>query len=99
MSFRFSKTLCHPAAFLHLGKLGNIYTLPERSRAGRAARPKEAHMPQEKVLIVEDEENARTGLAELVSSWGFRTETAKDGLEGLEKITAWAPSIVLTDLK
>jgi DNA-binding NtrC family response regulator len=56
-------------------------------------------MPAEKVLIVEDEENARVGLAELVSSWGFRTETARDGLEGLEKITAWAPAIVLTDLK
>src|SRR5256714_1221838 len=56
-------------------------------------------MSQEKVLIVEDEENARTGLAELVSGWGFRTETAKDGLEGLEKVTTWGPSIVLTDLK
>jgi DNA-binding NtrC family response regulator len=56
-------------------------------------------MNQEKVLIVEDEENARTGLAELVSGWGFRTETAKDGMEGLEKVTTWSPSIVLTDLK
>jgi DNA-binding NtrC family response regulator len=56
-------------------------------------------MNQEKVLIVEDEENARTGLAELVSEWGFRTETAKDGVEGLEKVTTWSPSIVLTDLK
>lgn len=56
-------------------------------------------MTQEKVLIVEDEENARTGLAELVCGWGYRAETAKDGLDGLEKVTTWAPSIVLTDLK
>jgi DNA-binding NtrC family response regulator len=56
-------------------------------------------MSLEKVLIVEDEENARTGLAELVSAWGYRAETAKDGLEGLDKINTWAPSIVLTDLK
>lgn len=56
-------------------------------------------MNQEKVLIVEDEENERTGLAELVSAWGYRTETAKDGLEGLEKVTAWSPGIVITDLK
>ncbi|HKS74330.1 MAG TPA: sigma-54 dependent transcriptional regulator [Terriglobales bacterium] len=56
-------------------------------------------MSQEKVLIVEDEENERTGLAELVSSWGYRAETARDGAEGLEKVTAWAPSIVVTDLK
>ena len=56
-------------------------------------------MSHEKVLIVEDEENERTGLAELVSSWGYRTETARDGLEGLEKAAQWTPSIVVTDLK
>ena len=54
---------------------------------------------QEKVLIVEDEENERTGLAELISAWGYRAETAKDGLEGLEKVATWSPGIVLTDLK
>ena len=56
-------------------------------------------IPQEKVLIVEDEENERTGLAELVSAWGYRTDVAKDGLEGLEKVATWAPAIVITDLK
>src|SRR5208283_4671809 len=56
-------------------------------------------MSHEKVLIVEDEENERTGLAELVSSWGYRAETACDGVEGLEKAEQWTPSIVVTDLK
>src|SRR5437660_1215071 len=56
-------------------------------------------MSQEKVLIVEDEENERSGLAELVGAWGYRTETAKDGAEGLEKFTSWAPAIVVTDIK
>ena len=56
-------------------------------------------MNHEKVLIVEDEENERTGLAELVTGWGYRAETAKDGAEGLEKATSWAPSIVVTDMK
>lgn len=56
-------------------------------------------MMQEKVLIVEDEENERTGLAELVSAWGYRTETAKDGMEGFEKFTSWVPGIVITDIK
>ena len=54
---------------------------------------------QEKVLIVEDEENERSGLAELVSAWGYRTDIARDGLEGLEKVAAWSPGIVITDLK
>jgi DNA-binding NtrC family response regulator len=56
-------------------------------------------MNQEKVLIVEDEENERTGLAELISAWGYRTETARDGMEGLEKVASWSPGIVVTDLK
>jgi len=56
-------------------------------------------MNHEKVLIIEDEENERTGLAELISAWGYRTETARDGMEGLEKVNTWSPSIVVTDMK
>ena len=56
-------------------------------------------MSQEKILIVEDEENERTGLSELISSWGYATDTARDGQEGHEKIGAWSPTIVITDLK
>ncbi len=54
---------------------------------------------QEKVLIVEDELHALVGLAELVSGWGYRTETARDGVEALEKNQSWSPGIVVTDLK
>jgi len=56
-------------------------------------------MNSEKVLIVEDEENERSGLAELVSAWGYSTETACDGVEGMEKVEEWGPAIVVTDLK
>ncbi len=56
------------------------------------------HTPT-KVLIVEDEIHALMGLAELISGWGYRTETAKDGVEGYEKVLAWDPAIVVTDLK
>ncbi len=52
-----------------------------------------------KVLIAEDEPNALMGLAELISGWGYRTETARDGMEAWEKIAAWDPAIVVTDLK
>jgi DNA-binding NtrC family response regulator len=55
-------------------------------------------MAQEKILIVEDEESERTGLAELVQSWGYRAETARDGLDALDKVTAWSPGIVVTDI-
>ncbi len=53
----------------------------------------------EKVLIVEDEPHALMGLAELISGWGYRTDTARDGIEGWEKILSWSPAIVVTDLK
>ncbi|HEU5458214.1 MAG TPA: sigma-54 dependent transcriptional regulator [Terracidiphilus sp.] len=57
-------------------------------------------MPNDvKVLIVEDEPHALMGLAELVSGWGYRTETARDGIEGWEKALAWDPAIIVTDLK
>ncbi len=52
-----------------------------------------------KVLIVEDEPHALMGLAELISGWGYRTETARDGVEGWEKALQWNPAIVVTDLK
>lgn len=52
-----------------------------------------------KVLIVEDEPHALMGLAELISGWGYQTETARDGVEGWEKALSWEPAIVVTDLK
>jgi DNA-binding NtrC family response regulator len=52
-----------------------------------------------KVLIAEDEPNALAGLAELISGWGYSTETARDGLEAWEKVLSWDPAIVVTDLK
>jgi DNA-binding NtrC family response regulator len=54
---------------------------------------------QARVLIVEDEENARTGLTELVQSWGYDAEGAADGVEGLALVRSWTPAIIVTDLK
>ena len=70
-----------------------------RFQANFARISRTAELALEKVLIVEDELHARTGLTELVESWGYRAECAADGMEGLEKIHQWAPSIVVTDLK
>ena len=40
-------------------------------------------MAKSRVLIVDDEENQRTGLAAMVQSWGYSAETAKDGQDAL----------------
>jgi DNA-binding NtrC family response regulator len=52
----------------------------------------------ERVLIVEDEPSARTGLTELVRTWGFTVDSAGDGEEALQKVTSFRPSIIITDL-
>src|SRR4026208_72595 len=52
----------------------------------------------ERVLIVEDEPSTRLGLTELVSTWGFTTDSAADGEEALQRITTFRPSIVISDL-
>jgi DNA-binding NtrC family response regulator len=53
---------------------------------------------RERVLIVEDDTSARTGLLQLVRSWGFVAEAAADGREGLAMVTSFRPAVVLTDL-
>jgi len=52
----------------------------------------------ERVLIVEDEPSTRLGLTELVRTWGFTTDSAGDGDEALQRITAFRPSIIISDL-
>ncbi len=51
-----------------------------------------------RVLIVDDEENQRTGLASMISSWGFTAETAADGVEALEKLSEIPVHVLVTDL-
>jgi DNA-binding NtrC family response regulator len=52
----------------------------------------------ERVLIVEDEDATRAGLAELVRTWGFVTEAAANGEEALRLVTTFRPSIVVSDM-
>jgi DNA-binding NtrC family response regulator len=56
-------------------------------------------MTPERVLIIEDEDNARSAMAELLQVWGYSTEAAEDGIEGLAKAESWRPSIILLDLQ
>ncbi len=55
--------------------------------------------PKGKVLIVDDEPNARSALAELLRDDGYTTETASDGLRALALLEQFEPDVVLTDLK
>ncbi len=51
-----------------------------------------------RVLIVDDEENQRVGLASMVSAWGFTAETAADGQEALDRLSTFPAHVLVTDL-
>jgi DNA-binding NtrC family response regulator len=53
---------------------------------------------RDRILIVEDDPPTRVGLTELVRTWGFTTEAAADGEEALQRITAFRPSVIISDL-
>ncbi|MCC6988528.1 MAG: response regulator, partial [Acidobacteria bacterium] len=57
-----------------------------------------AAVAAQRVLIVEDDESARVGLTELVRTWGFTVESAPDGEAALAMVTAFRPTLVVSDL-
>jgi DNA-binding NtrC family response regulator len=52
-----------------------------------------------KILIVDDEANARSALAELLDDAGYSVSTAADGRTALLQVEQADPDVVLTDLK
>ena len=58
----------------------------------------QAQRPGSSVMVVDDEESQRSGLAAMVGSWGYRVDTAADGQEALEKLSEGMPDVIITDL-
>src|SRR5579863_9732796 len=54
--------------------------------------------PHVRVLVADDEENQRAGLAKMIQSWGFTVDTAFDGQEALEKLSQTPVHVLVTDL-
>lgn len=50
------------------------------------------------VLVVEDDEDMRVILKQLLEHHGWNTHTASDGLEGLDLLQKFRPSLILLDL-
>jgi len=51
-----------------------------------------------RILVIDDEENAREGLKDLLESWGYEVVLAADGKHGLELLRKSPPNVILTDL-
>src|SRR5690606_20569188 len=60
---------------------------------------KAPRMATGKILVVDDEANARTALAEILKDEGYSVESAADGFKALPKLRDCSPNVVLTDLK
>jgi DNA-binding NtrC family response regulator len=54
---------------------------------------------RKRILIVDDEVNARRGLARLLHQEGYEVETAADAFKALGKYAAFDPHVVITDVK
>jgi DNA-binding NtrC family response regulator len=50
------------------------------------------------LLVVDDDEIARTGMVELFQTWGFEVEAAADGKEALERAVQRRPDLLIADL-
>jgi len=56
-------------------------------------------MGSERILLVDDEENARSALNSLLTDEGYEIQEAKDGEEALRLLDQFAPAVVLADLR
>jgi two-component system response regulator HydG len=56
-------------------------------------------MSKTRILVVDDEQSARTGLEKLLTQAGYLVDLAKDGAEALASASDRAPGIIVTDLK
>jgi len=70
-----------------------------QSTAGVAGEARRVGRRRGRVLVVDDEANARTALAELLREENYDVETAADAFKALGKLDAFSPHVVLTDLK
>lgn len=58
----------------------------------------EAAAGRKKVLVVEDNENAREGLCELLKLWGHDVAAAADGQQALDILQQSSPDVALVDI-
>lgn len=52
----------------------------------------------DKILIVDDEENARIGLSKLLSQEGYKVDSVANGAEALEYLRKEKVSLVISDI-
>ncbi len=54
--------------------------------------------PAYRILVIDDDPDIREALTIILDSQGYQIETAKYGIEGLEKVKALKPDLIILDL-
>ncbi|MBI4500710.1 MAG: type II/IV secretion system protein [Gemmatimonadetes bacterium] len=89
-SVRQSEPGAHPAADEIKFELIEATKPPEMTRGGRE--------PQATVLLVDDEDQLRRVMKDLLEREGYRVTEAQNGIEALDQVDRHAPDIVVLDL-
>lgn len=56
-------------------------------------------MTKKRILVIDDEDISREGVAEVLRDEGYEVAVAVDGLEAVAVLGSFAPHLVLTDLQ
>jgi PAS domain S-box-containing protein len=70
----------------------------EADPAPRGAAPSFAAGPQRQILVVDDNEDARMLLAEVLATFGHRVQSAADGPAALALLESFRPEVAILDL-
>ena len=62
-------------------------------------RPGTREKPKRRVLIVDDEEGFRDGVADLLSMEGYQVSVARNAVEAVPMLPDFKPEIILLDLR
>lgn len=93
-----------PLPYVTVGSASNISTeaeAPEIPAAFQAPQPAAVRQPASEhktLLIIEDDENFASVLAELADEYGYRSLVAHDGERGIEMVRQTRPNAVILDI-
>src|SRR5438552_18522106 len=69
-----------------------------KSLSGRGFGPPKGNVPRKKVLVVEDNQDARVLMEAILETLGLEVIDAADGEEGLERTLEESPDWIITDI-
>ncbi|HYH96944.1 sigma-54 dependent transcriptional regulator [Hyalangium sp.] len=56
-------------------------------------------MPAERILVVDDEDNARRAIVTILGEEGYEVSEASNGVDALARIAEFSPAVVLSDVR